>query len=153
MGQSLQDNIFSGLWPEKEFQTEVRKALRSEPTIGSALQEHPRAAGGIIDHSLRNIPIELKSETERNLSLVDCRQFVEQTTSYAVGGGKRLGALCVLDTSPKSSSPFPAEDGMGILYKASPNGDVPVITMLIQGNLTQPSHLSKKSKKNRKPSN
>ena len=151
MGQSLQDNMFNGQWPEKKFQTETRKFLRSEPAIGSALQEHPQSAGGILDLSFQNIPIELKAETEHNLSLADCSKFIEQTTSYAVGGGKRLCILCVLDTSPKNCAAFPAEEGLGILYKITPKGHVPVITMLIQGNLTQPSLLSKKPKRSRKP--
>ena len=42
-GQALQDNLFSGTWTEQEFQAEVRRLLRSQPRIGSGLEEHPHA--------------------------------------------------------------------------------------------------------------
>lgn len=142
-GQALQDNAFPGVWPEKEFQAEIRKLLRNEPTIGSALQEHPRVAGGIGDLSYQGVPIELKAETGAPLTLEDCKKFTQQATSYAVGNGRRIGMLCVLDTSPKSRPPFPAENGIGVLLREDDGNALPVVTILIQGNLTPPSRFSR----------
>ncbi|WP_414463642.1 hypothetical protein [Hyphomicrobium sp. DY-1] len=143
VGQAVQDNVFPGVWSEGQFQIEVRKALRNDPSIGSALQEHPRSAGGIGDLMFQGVPIELKVETNRTLALEDCKKFIKQTTSYAVGNGKRIGILCVLDTSPKVNPPFPMEEGIGILFREADGYVLPVVTILIQGNLTPPSHFSR----------
>lgn len=142
-GQSVQDNIFPGQWLEKGFHNEVRRFLRSEPSIGAQLQEHPRSAGGITDLSYEGIPIELKAEKDRTLQFSECSQFLGQTVSYAVGNGRRLGILCVLDTSPRTTAPLPVEDGVGIQFYTNGGHQVPVITLLVQGNLLLPSSLSK----------
>jgi hypothetical protein len=105
MGRVLQDDEITGVLMEKEFQALMRPELRRRPEIGPALSEHPRAAGGITDLSLHGVPLELKVEPAKRLTLADCNQFVGQTTSYAHGSGKRVGVLCVLDCSPKTHAP------------------------------------------------
>lgn len=142
-GQAAQDARFDGVWKEERFQVALREHLRSMPSIGSQLQEHPRATGGITDFVFHNIPIELKAETDRTLMLADCQKFVGQTVSYAVGNGVRIGILCVLDTSPKSRPPFPAEDGIAVMAFVSPQHRVPVVAILIQGNIPRPNTHSK----------
>ncbi len=52
-GQSMQDNLFKGAWTEDDFQDEMRRLLRTQPTIGSELEEHPHVSGGITDLSFR----------------------------------------------------------------------------------------------------
>jgi len=73
MGQSVQDGLFPTAISESEFQNKVKQFLRGKPEIGSQLEEHPRAAGGITDLSYRGIRIELKSEKARRLSPDNCK--------------------------------------------------------------------------------
>lgn len=143
-GRAPQDALFRDTCNEGQFQAEVRDELRRHPAIASELDEHPHAAGGITDLSFRGIRIELKfvSNTRNALSLTDCERFTGQTASYIVGTGKRVGILCVLDNSPKRSAPFPAEEGIGITFQHAENKQISVVTILIQGNLAQPSQLS-----------
>jgi hypothetical protein len=141
--QSVQDNLFNLAVSEEEFQKRVRSFLRSHPMIGGALEEHPHAAGGITDLSFRGVRLELKSERVTHLSLADCERFVSQAASYAVGSGKRLALLCVLDGSPKTTPPFPVEDGIGVFKHQSSETPVYVLAILIQGNLAKPSDHSR----------
>ena len=57
-----------------------------------------------------------------------------------VPGG--IEVICVVDGSPKSSPPFPVEDGIGIL-SPSDGSDVRIVTVLVQGNLARPSAFSR----------
>ena len=132
-GQAISDNMFDAVISEGEFQKRVRSFLRSHPNIGSALEEHPRAAGGITDLSLHGIRLELKSEKEKHLAFADCEQFVEQTASYAVGSGKKLAVLCVLDCSAKTKTAFPIEDGIGFFVHRRTETLIHVLTILISG--------------------
>jgi hypothetical protein len=142
-GQSVQDNAFDEVISEATFQKRVREFLRSHTSIGVELEEHPRAAGGITDLSFRGIRLELKSEADKPLVIGDCNQFVGQTASYAVGTGRRLAVLCVLDCSKKKQPAFPAEDGIEILANEQNGTSVYVVTVLIQGNLARPSSFSR----------
>ena len=143
MGRVLQDNEITEVLSEKQFQALVRAELRRRPEIGSALSEHPRAAGGITDLTFQSVPVELKVEGEKRLSLEDCNQFVSQTTSYAHGNGKRVGVLCVLDCSPKTQAAAPAESCVGILQDETSGANTPIITIMVQANLAKPSSLSR----------
>jgi hypothetical protein len=145
--RAVQDDLYPNRIGEAEFQSGVRDELRRSPPIGGELEEHAHAAGGETDLSLRGLRLELKVEPTRRLTLPDCQQFIEQTAAYAVGSGKRLGVLCVLDVSPKDQAAFPAEEGIGVLHAAS---GVPVVAILIQGGLARPSDLSKQSQGQRK---
>jgi hypothetical protein len=142
-GQVVQDNLFDSVISEAEFQQRIKSFLRGQPKIGSALEEHPRAGGGITDLSFRGIRLELKAESVKPMMLDDCRKFVGQTASYAVASGKRLAVLCVLDCSKKSRAPFAIEDGLEILMDQQGSSVTFVITILLQGNLAQPSSLSR----------
>jgi hypothetical protein len=142
-GRALQDALFKKTCKEADFQAEVRNDLRRNPMIGPKLEEHPRATGGITDLSLQGVRIELKYDDSKNLVVKDCQPFVDQTVSYTVGTGKRVGVLCVLDNSPKQSPPFPAEEGIEILSRSTQDGEVCIVTVLIQGNLARPSDHSR----------
>jgi hypothetical protein len=143
MGQSVQDALFPTAISESEFQDRVKQFLRVRPEIGSQLEEHPRAAGGITDLSYRGIRIELKSEKARRLSPDDCKQFADQTASYAVGTNKRIAILCVLDCAPSTSAPFPIDDGIIIHPVQTASAAIYIVTCLFQGALPKPSSLSK----------
>jgi hypothetical protein len=142
-GRAVQDALFKSTCNEAYFQTEIRNELRRVPMIASELEEHPQAAGGITDLSFHGIRIELKVETQTLLTLDACEKFADQTVSYVVGTGKRVGILCVLDNSPKGTSAFPAEQGIGILSRPAQTHAVHIITVLVQGNLARPSDLSR----------
>lgn len=141
--QSVQDNVFNSPISEEEFQKRVRSFLRSHPMIGAVLEEHPHASRGITDLSFRGIRLELKSEKDTNLTLADCERFVPQAATYAVGSGKRLALLCVLDGSPKSKPPLPVEDGISVFIHQPSGTPVYVLTILVQGNLAKPSDFSR----------
>jgi len=144
--RALQDSIFKGVASESEFQIVVRNEMRKDPSIGVELEEHPHVGGGITDLSFRGIRIELKVENDRQLSLVDCERFAQQTQSYVVSSGRKIGVLCVLDSSNKISAPFPAEDGLAVIKCNQAGSPVFVVVVLIQGNLRRPSDFSKTPK-------
>lgn len=140
--RALHDDLYPGVRNEAEFQRDIRAELRRTPEIASELEEHPRAAGGITDLSFRGIRVELKAEHQRHLALDDCNRFVAQTASYVVATGKRIGILCVLDCSTKAC-PLPAEENFGILTHPTREGEVCIVTLIIQGNIPTPSALSR----------
>jgi hypothetical protein len=140
--RSLHDNLFPGVWREAAFQNRVRDELRRQPLIASQLEEHPHVGGGITDLSFRGIRVELKAETSP-VTMGDCEQFADQTISYVVATGKRVGILCVLDSSPKHAPPFPAEEGIAVLIRRPKEYAIRIVTVLIQGNLARPSDLSR----------
>ena len=139
-GRATQDSLFADRISEKDFQTWLRDELRRRPEIGVELEEHPAAAGGVTDLSFRGIRLELKVEPDKRLQLADCEVYLEQTASYAVGSGKRVALLCVLDISPKASSAFPAEEGIGVMTSQA---GVSILTVVLQGALEKPSALSR----------
>lgn len=145
-GQSLQSNIFSGKYSEEEFQSELTKLLRLNPRIGSQLEEHPRAAGGITDLSFRGIRLELKSEQNAVVTLEDASSFIQQAAQYVAGSDRRLGILSILDCSTKTEAPGLIDNDISLVSVPPPgtNG-VPILiaVVIIRGNLSRPSALSR----------
>jgi len=140
-GRAVQDAEFQGAWGEAAFQERVRADLRRNVLIGSELDEHAHAAGGITDLSLRGIPIELKAERCLVSSVDDCEKYFAQTASYAVAKGKRTSVLCILDSSVKTSAPVPPECMLDVrVHKGT---SVAICILVIQGNLAKPSSLSR----------
>jgi hypothetical protein len=110
--------------------------------IAHPLRPDQPPRGGLTDLSLRGIAIELKSVNKRIKSMDDCRLYVEQAASYAAAKAKRVAILCILDCSAKDSAPWSAADGLAILNSAPP-AEITVITLVVQGNITRPSKLSR----------
>lgn len=142
-GRCVRDNEVNEVWLEARFQKAIRGELRRDPEIGSELDEHSQVAGGIMDLAYRGICIELKATSDRRLSLGDCRRYAPQAAAYAVGLGKRLAVLSVLDSSPKAEGAFPMEDGVDIFFEAVSGLPVCVVVVLLQANLVKPSALSR----------
>jgi hypothetical protein len=138
--RSVADNIFPSAIPESQFQTETRDELRRDPVVGPRLTVHAHAAAGIADLSLSGVPLELKVNHARPTSVADAQGFVEQTAAYAVGAGKRVGVLGVLNAPARTAAAQPASDGLGILFAQS---GLPILTVVIQGALPRPSDLSR----------
>jgi hypothetical protein len=142
-GRCVRDNEINETWSEARFQTAIRGELRRVPEIGSELDEHSQIAGGVIDLAYRGICIELKAASDRRLKLTDCRRYAPQAAAYAVGLGKRLAVLSVLDSSPKVDGAFPMEDGIGVFPEDASGLAVCVVVVLVQANLVRPSSLSR----------
>lgn len=141
-GSAVQDALFPGKRSEAEFQSDVRAALRRNPSIGIELDEHANAAGGITDLSFRGIPIELKVESSALFALEDGKRFASQAASYAVAKGKKTAVLCLLDCSSKKGPP---RDPAQLVSLLSLENGVQVCVLVIQGNLQKPSALSRGS--------
>jgi hypothetical protein len=147
-GQAIQDNLFPGTWSERQFQAKVKELLRSDPKIGSELEEHPHAAGGITDLSFRKIRIELKASGETYLTIDKSLEFSNQPTQYVVGSDRRFGILCVLDHSPKRVAPGAVANDIALqpMWPPENNGaGDPILlgVVIVRGNLARPSDLSR----------
>lgn len=143
MGQAVQDKRYPEPIDEAAFQADFQRFLRSNAAIGSELEAQGHVTGGRVDLTFRGIRIELKSERTRRLLPDDCEKFAAQAASYAVGSGRRIALLCVLDSSPKSQPPFPVADGLTIIPVDTGTSPVYVVSSLLQGGLAKPSDLSR----------
>lgn len=124
-GQSLQDNLFAGKRSESDFQKEMRRLLRSDRHIGSDLEEHPNAAGGITDLSFRGIRLELKVETDDLVTIDSASRYSQQTVQYVAGSDRRFGILCILDCSPKTTAPGSVANDVFLNEIDPPSGALP----------------------------
>lgn len=141
-GTAVQDALYPVPITEAIFEVDVRQRLRSVPAIGAELEQQAHSTGGRTDLSFRGIRIELKSERARRLLPEDCTAFADQAVSYAVGSGKRVALLCVLDCSPKTTPPIPLDACLFVQSRDGGGGEVHVVTVLVQGGLPKPSALS-----------
>jgi hypothetical protein len=151
-GQAMQDNLFPGGWTEEEFQEELKRLLRSYPSIGSELEEHPQASGGITDLSFRHTRLELKVVNEHLATRDDVVFFLPQVVQYVAGSDRRFGVLCLLDTSVKTAPLGSVADDIAYEAATGPSGKglpIGIGTIIIRGNLTKPSAL--RSKKHKAP--
>ena len=142
-GRALLDAEFPEGTSEKVFQQEAVKSLRRWPAIGEELEQHPAAGGGITDLSFRRVRIELKATTDKAPSRDEIERFADQAAQYVSTSGKRVGVLAILDSSPKSSPPPPADSQMEILMRPAGKTNVAIVVIVIQGGLARPSDLAK----------
>ena len=138
--RAVADNMFPTPLPEKDFQDETRDELRRDPLVGPKLAVHGHVAAGIRDLWLGGVPLELKVEHNRVIGVSECQKYVEQAAAYAVGAGKRVAVLGILNAPNRYVAADPASDGIGLLIAQS---GLPVITVVIQGRLSRPSDLSR----------
>jgi len=118
--------------------------LRQRPDIGSEIEEHPHAAGGVTDLSFRGIRLELKVVADKPVAVNDVDEFVPQTTAYAPGSDRRFGLLVVLDSSPKREPAGSAANDIFLRELRPPTGgSFPILigAVIIRGNLPKPSSL------------
>ncbi|MCZ3378390.1 hypothetical protein [Rhizobium sp. AG207R] len=140
---ALQDAIFEADTTEREFQKEVTARLRMRPDIGSELNGHPAAAGGITDLTFRHVPIELKVENSKVLSPKDFANYFDQTAAYALGLGKKIAILSVLDSCAKNSPIGDVEKDIDIFSHQVGNSAVVIAVVVIRGGLPRPSSYSR----------
>jgi hypothetical protein len=147
LGSIAWRNLFHGPdWSESRFQRELGDKLRADARIGSELEEHPHAGGGITDLSFRRTRIELKVERHRTVASSDARAFTNQTAAYVAGSDRRTGVICVLDCSPKKAAPGQPEDDMDLIVVEPPVGSgVPIAlgVVVLRANLQVPSTFSR----------
>lgn len=142
-GQALQSGLFATGTSEQQFQAKVTEMLRNRSDIGEHLQGHPEAAGGITDLTFRNIPIELKVENNKVLFPKDFSKFFNQTAAYAIGLGKRIGVLSILEASPKSTPVGVVEDDIDVFVHQTGQSQIAIIVVVIRGGFPKPSSYSK----------
>ena len=142
-GQALSDDLFPEGTKEKEFQTEVVKALRNRPNIGGDLERHPQTGGGVADLSFHHIRIELKAVSDGEIGEAEIDKFADQTAQYVVSSGKRIGVLCLLDSRKKTTPPPPAASHLRIIRKEISDAFVPIVFLCVKGGLARPSDLSR----------
>lgn len=149
--QALADNKFPGQWTESEFQSKAVEFLRSDPRIGTKLQQHAETAAGETDLTFQEMPVELKVEARGEVTPESVVRFADQAIQYAVGNGRRFAVLAVLDTSPKNEAPVPVSNDISFAPQIRHNG-APIIapvllgTVIIRGNLPVPSSHSRQRK-------
>ncbi|MEJ7927046.1 hypothetical protein WG908_09790 [Sphingobium sp. AN641] len=143
LGQAVQDKRYPMPIDEAAFEKDVLAYLRANTGVGQELELQAQVAGGRTDLSFRGIRIELKSERSRRLVPDDCKQYAQQAATYAVGSGRRVSVLLVLDSSKKKEMPFPVADGIFIIPVETGASPIYVITLLVQGGFPRPSDLSR----------
>ncbi len=141
--QALKGGVFEAGTSEQKFQNKASEMLRNRNDIGEHLQGHPEAAGGITDLTFRDIPIELKVENSKVLFPKDCTKFFNQTVAYAIGLGKRIGVLSVLDASPKSAPVGVVEDDIEIFVHQTGQSPIVIIVVVVRGGFPKPSSYSR----------
>jgi hypothetical protein len=143
--QAIADDLYPGVWSEAQFQADVRSRLRMDRHIAAELEEHPHAAGGIVDLSYGHIRIELKAHDQGGVTIdTACERYGQQTSQYVAGSDRRSGALVVLDTETKKAAPGSVQNDIGIRAVAPPNGgrEILLAVVIVRGNLSTPSALS-----------
>ncbi|MBB4115860.1 hypothetical protein FHT80_005229 [Rhizobium sp. BK226] len=140
---ALRDATFSANTSEREFQKETTRLLRMRPEIGGDLHGHPEAAGGITDLTFRDIPIELKVENNQVLYAKDFSRYFDQAAAYALGLGKRIALLSVLESCAKSSPVGNVEEDIAVFRHRVGNSSVVIIVAVARGGFPKPSSYSK----------
>jgi subtilase family serine protease len=107
--------------------------------IGEHLQGHPEAAGGITDLTFRDIPIELKVENSKVLFPKDFKKYFNQTAAYAIGLGKRIGVLSVLEASQKKEPVGVVEDDIEVFVHQTGNSPILIVVVVVRGGFPKPS--------------
>lgn len=141
--QSLKMATFDAKTPENKFQQKVYELLSGRSDIGENLQSHLEAAGGITDLTFHDIPIELKVEHKKTIAPDDCKKYFDQTASYALALGKKIGILAMLESSPKASPIGNIEDDFMVFQHTTGNTTVLIAVIIIRGGFPKPSSYSK----------
>lgn len=142
--QALKSGLFESGTSESQFQNRASEMLRNRRDIGEYLQGHPEAAGGITDLTFRDIPIELKVEKSNVLFPKDFSKFFDQTAAYAIGLGKRIGVLSVLEASPKSTPVGVIEDDIEVFLHQTGQSQIVIVVVVVRGGFPKPSAYSGK---------
>ncbi|WP_198596251.1 hypothetical protein, partial [Vibrio splendidus] len=105
--------------------------------------DHIEAAGGITDLTFCDIPIELKVEHKKPMLPKDFTKYFDQTASYAIALGKKVGILAVLESSPKVAPLGSVEEDIAVFSHPSGASSTLVIVVVIRGGFPKPSSYSR----------
>jgi hypothetical protein len=141
--QALRGDLFKAGTSEQQFQNKASEMLRNRSDIGEHLQGHPEAAGGITDLTFRDVPIELKVENNKVLFPKDFTNFFDQTAAYAIGLGKRISVLSVLEASPKSAPVGVIENDIEVFVHQSGQSRIVIVVVVVRGGFPKPSSYSR----------
>jgi hypothetical protein len=143
--QALKQGTFLAGTSERVFQEKATELLRNRAEIGENLQGHQEAAGGITDLTFRDVPIELKVENDKVLYPKDFQKYFDQTAAYALGLGKRIGVLAVLETSEKAAPVGSPEDDIEFFVHQVGQSAIAMVVVVVRGGFPKPSAYSKGS--------
>ncbi|HCA5261543.1 TPA: hypothetical protein MW256_003754 [Acinetobacter baumannii] len=141
--QALKASLFEANTSEKLFQSKLAEMLRSRAEIGESLEGHPEAAGGITDLIFKGIPIELKVENTKVLFAKDFTKYFNQTTAYAIGLGKKIGILTILESTAKTEPVGVIEDDIDFFIHQTGQSAIVIIVVVVRGGLAKPSFYSR----------
>lgn len=141
--QALKSNLFASGTLEDQFQREVAQMLRNRSDIGEHLEEHPAAAGGITDLTFYGLPLELKVDNTKARQPKDYSKFFDQTAAYAIGLGKRIGILSVLESSKKTSPASVIEDDIELFVHQVGQSSIIIVVVIVRGGFPKPSSYSR----------
>ena len=142
--QALKGGTFEANMSEKQFQTKISELLRNRGEIGEHLESHLEASGGITDLTFKGIPIELKIEKSKVLFAKDFTNYFNQTASYSIALGKKVGILSVLECTEKKATPVGVvEDDIDFFIHQTGQSVVAIIVVVIRGGLPKPSSYSR----------
>lgn len=141
--QALKQGTFSAGTSERLFQEKATELLRNRAEIGENLQSHQEAAGGITDLTFMDVPIELKVENDKVLYPNDFKKYFDQTAAYALGLGKRIGVLVVLETSEKAAPVGAPEDDIQFFVHQVGQSAIAIVVVVVRGGFPKPSAYSK----------
>jgi hypothetical protein len=143
---ALASSRFKGDWSEEQFHAEVRRRLRQDAGIGSDLEDHPHAAGGVADLSFRRVRLELKCDLSPLTPQQACEKYGQQLVQYVVGSDRRTGVLAVLCPTERSSAPGSLHNDLAsVVVPPSSGGDWAVVigVVLVRCDLPNPSSHSR----------
>jgi hypothetical protein len=141
--QALKQGLFEAGTSEQQFQNKATEILRTRNDIGEHLQGHAEAAGGITDLTFWDIPIELKVEKSKVLFPKDFSKFFDQTAAYAIGLGKRIGVLSVLEASSKSAPVGVVENDIEVFVHQTGQSSIVIVVVVVRGGFPKPSSYSR----------
>lgn len=141
--QALKTAMFKANTSEKDFQNKVAELLRNKSNIGENLDSHSEASGGITDLVFEGIPIELKVENSKILFPKDFTKYFNQTAAYSIGLGKKIGILCVLESTVKINPIGNIENDIEIFNYPVGSSNILIIVVVIRGGFPIPSYYSK----------
>lgn len=141
--RALKSGTFEANVSEASFQKKVTEMLQGRNDIGEKLQGHPEAAAGITDLTFQNIAIELKVENTKVLFPKDLEKYFDQTAAYAIGLGKQIAVLSVLDSTPKQAPIGVFDDDIEVFAHQVGQSRVIIVAVIIRGGFPKPSSYSR----------
>jgi hypothetical protein len=85
----------------------------------------------------------LKVENSKVLFAQDFSKFFDQTAAYAIGLGKRIGVLSVLEASSKSAPVGVVEDDIAVFPHQSGQSTILIVVVVVRGGFPKPSSYSR----------